>query len=318
MGAGAGRISLGGLLVFLTYLAQLFRPVRDLSHLATTVYSASAGAERIIEFLDAEPPVRDRAGALELDRVRGEVEFEGVTFRYPGTASPSLRDASITLQPGETVALVGAGGAGKSTLAKLLLRLLDPDAGTVRIDGHDLRAVTLASLREQVGILLQEPAVLDASVRDSIAYGRPDATEEEVVAAARAADANEFVCALPDGYDTRVGQRGRLLSGGQRQRLAIARAHLRDTPVLVLDEPSTALDADAVERILRPLGRLMQGRTTLVISHDLLLAGRADRIVVLEDGVIVEQGSHAALLAAGGRYARRYARHVEAPPEAVA
>jgi ABC-type multidrug transport system fused ATPase/permease subunit len=160
--------------------------------------------------------------------------------------------------------------------------------------------------------------VLDASVRDNIAYGRPDATEAEIVAAARAADAHEFVCALPDGYDTRVGQRGRLLSGGQRQRLAIARAHLRDTPVLVLDEPSTALDAEAVERILRPLGRLMQGRTTLVISHDLLLAGWADRIVVLEDGVIVEQGSHAALLAAGGRYARRYARHLAAAPEAVA
>ncbi|MGW0878712.1 ABC transporter ATP-binding protein [Streptomyces sp. NPDC002671] len=299
-----GQLSLGGLLVFLALIGKLYGPVRDLSHLGTTFYAASASAERIIELLDQRPQVAEAPDARRIGRARGAVEFDGVWFRYPGTANWALSDVSFRVAPGETLALVGASGAGKSTVAKLQLRFYDPDRGAVRLDGTDLRELRLADVRESVAVVLQETLVFHGTVRDNIAYGRPEATEADIVAAARAADAHEFIERLPDGYDTMVGQRGRTLSGGQCQRLAIARAMIRDAPVLLLDEPTTGLDAGSGRRIMDPLRRLMAGRTTVVISHNLLTVRDATRIVVLDHGRVVEQGPHAELLGRDGPYAR--------------
>jgi ATP-binding cassette subfamily B protein len=297
------ELTLGELLVFITFLTRLFGPVRGLSRLVTSAYSASAAAERVIEVLDERPGITDSPDAVRLDRARGEVEFDSVLFRYPERSATALDGVSFTVRPGEVLALVGPSGAGKSTVTKLLLRFYDPDEGRVLLDGTDLRDLEVASLRDNVALVLQETLVFDGSVRDNIAFGRPGAGEEEIVAAARAADAHEFILALEDGYDTRLGERGRRLSGGQRQRIAIARAMVRDAPVLVLDEPTTGLDTESGQRIMEPLRRLMAGRTTIVISHNLLLVREASRIVLLERGRVVESGSHGELLARGGRYA---------------
>ncbi|MFE9451368.1 ABC transporter ATP-binding protein [Streptomyces sp. NPDC006739] len=299
-----GQLTLGGLLVFLALIGKLYGPVRGLSHLGTTFYTASASAERVIELLDQRPQVVESPGARHTGRARGAVEFDGVCFRYPDTASWALSDVSFQAAPGETLALVGASGAGKSTVAKLQLRFYDPDRGAVRLDGTDLRDLCLSDVRENVAVVLQETLVFHGSVRDNIAYGRPEATEAEIVAAARAADAHEFIELLPEGYDTMVGQRGRTLSGGQRQRLAIARAMIRDAPVLLLDEPTTGLDVRSGRRIMDPLRRLMAGRTTVVISHNLLTVRDATRIVVLDHGRVVEHGAHDELLERDGTYAR--------------
>jgi ABC-type multidrug transport system fused ATPase/permease subunit len=304
-----GRLSLGGLLVFLAYLTQLYSPIRGLSRLASTIYSASAGAERIIELLDERPTISDRTDARPLARAHGFVELDDVTFRYPGTARNALSSVSLRVAPGEVLALVGESGAGKSTIAKLVLRFYDPDGGAVRLDGDDLRDLRIADARANVALLLQETLVFDGSVRDNIAYGRPGCSGDEVRAAAKAADAHEFITALADGYDTLVGQKGRRLSGGQRQRIAIARALLRDAPVLVLDEPTTALDNASARRILDPLRRLMNGRATIVISHNLLVAADADWIVVLDQGEVAEEGTHDDLLTRHGLYAHLYRLH---------
>ncbi len=300
-----GGLTLGGMLVFIAYLTRLYGPVRDLSSLSNTVFKALAGAERVIELLDERPRVTD--GPVRLERVQGAVEFDDVWFAYDD--EPALRGVTLRVAPGERVALVGASGAGKSTIARMLLRFGDPEAGTVRLDGHDLRDLELASLRRNVALLLQETLVLHGSVRENIAYAKPDATDAEVEAAARAAGAHEFIARLPEGYATDLGERGRRLSGGQRQRIAIARALLADAPVLVLDEPTTGLDAE----LAASLDGLMDERTTLVISHDLLLTRDADLILVLDGGEIVERGRHDDLIANGGAYARQWEAHEGLP-----
>jgi ABC-type multidrug transport system fused ATPase/permease subunit len=304
-----GRLSLGGLLIFAAYLTQLYAPVRELGSLANYLFRAQAGAERVIELLDERPRVVDRPGARALGEVRGEVEIDTVTFRYPGAPSDALAGVDLSVGPGETLALVGPSGAGKSTLAKLLLRFYDPDRGGVRIDGWDLRDVTLESLRDRVSILLQESLILHGTVRENIAFARADASDEEIEAAAHAAGADAFIGELPDGYETEVGERGRRLSGGQRQRVAIARALVADAPVLILDEPSTGLDAEAKAALVGPLRELMRARTTIVISHDLLTTRDADRIAVLDGGRVVELGRHEELLGRGGLYARLWELH---------
>lgn len=268
---GAGELSLGGLLAFLAYLSQLYRPLGDLARLYSRVFEATAGAERVIELLDTRPRVVERPGARALPSARGALELRAVHFAYPGDR-PALSGLSLRLSPGRSVALVGASGSGKSTVAKLAVRFLDPDAGSLHLDGHDVRDLTLASLRHNVALLLQDAPLLDGTIADNVAYGRPAATAAEIAAALAATGLD-----LPP--ETPVGQRGRALSGGQRRRVALARALLQDAPVLILDEPTAGLDEPTAERVIP---RLLRGRATLLITHDRALAAVADEVVALE------------------------------------
>jgi ABC-type multidrug transport system fused ATPase/permease subunit len=285
-----GRLTIGGLLVFLAYVTQLYGPVRELGSIATSMFSAAAAAERVDELLAEGPSVRDAEDPVTpAGPLRGHVALGGVSFRYPGAGSPVLRDADLVVAPGEVVAVVGPNGAGKSTIAKLLVRFHDPAEGTVTLDGIDVRRLPLATLRGAVTLLAQEPLVFHGTIRENVALGRPGASQEELEAAAEAAGASAMIRSLPEGWDTVIGQRGRRLSGGQRQLVAIARALLRDAPVLVLDEPTTGLDARARAHLRGPLRRVMEGRTTLVISHEPEMIAAADRVVRLEEGRLVAE-----------------------------
>ncbi|SEL95291.1 ATP-binding cassette, subfamily B [Nonomuraea pusilla] len=288
LGVGAweiaeGRLTLGGLLAFAAYLALLYPAVQNIGELALNVSEAAAGSDRVMEVLQARPSVTDSPDAAPLvSRARGRVEFENVGFQYPGRPRPVLRDVSFVAEPGDLLVVTGPSGAGKSTLAKLLLRFYDPDQGAILLDGADIRTLRRDSLRDAVTVLHQETLLFSGTVRENIAYGRPGASSEDVVRAAELAGAHEFILRLPQGYDTPVGQRGRLLSGGQRQRIGIARAILRDTPVLVLDEPMTGLDEVTAARIMEPMRRLMHGRTTILITHDLRHLPEDARVIALE------------------------------------
>jgi ATP-binding cassette subfamily B protein len=301
-----GDITIGSLIVFVAYLATLQIQFGGLTGVYTNLQGARASIDRVVEVLDAPPEVVDRPGAVALAAVRGEVRLDEVWFGYE-RGRPVLRGVGFEARPGEVVAIVGPTGVGKSTLAGLVPRFFDPDRGRVLLDGHDLRDLRLETVRQSVSLVLQESFLFPFSIAENIAYGRPGASREEIEAAARAANVHEFVSGLPDGYDTVLGERGATLSGGERQRVAIARALLKDAPVLVLDEPTSALDAETEQSLLGALERLMAGRTTLVIAHRLSTIRRADRILVLSAGEIVERGDHDELIALGGAYARMHA-----------
>ncbi|MFE3773279.1 ABC transporter ATP-binding protein [Streptomyces sp. NPDC059122] len=309
----AGRMTLGQLLAFAAFIGYLYPPIRSLGKLGLTATAATAAADRLLEILDARPAVTDPAPARTIpfpQRAHGELTAHDVTFHYPNSPHHNaLESFSFTAHPGQFLVVTGPSGAGKSTLAALLLRFYDPDAGTIRLDGIPVDRLPLADLRRNITLLPQETLVLHDTIERNIACGReiPDPTHQEVVDAARAADAHAFVTALPDGYATVIAPATAALSGGQLQRIAIARAMLRDAPVLILDEPTTGLDTLAAQRILAPLHRLAAGRTTLVITHDLDLAATADRILVLDDGHLAESGTHTALLLRGGLYAELFA-----------
>ncbi len=279
----SGKLSLGGLLAFAAFMAQLFQPAQQLSGLAPIAGAAGASAERVLELLDMPSPVRESPTARDARTVHGRVSFEGVSASYPGSPDrPVLTGVTFGIGPGEVLAVMGPSGSGKSTLAKLLVRFLDPDAGTVRLDGHDFRDLTLSSLRQAVTLLPQQAPLFHTTIRDNIAYGRPEAPQSEIERAARNAGAHDFVMALPHGYHTKIGDDGFQLSGGQSQRIAIARAFLRGTPVLVLDEPTAGLDPQTAQLVITPLRHLMAGRTTVLITHDRVFARTADHILTLD------------------------------------
>jgi ATP-binding cassette subfamily B protein len=300
-----GALSTGDILIFLAYLGMLYQPMNTFSQSASVIQSASAQLRRVFELIDAAPDIADRKNAIMLKNVQGQVEFRNVTFSYD-SGSPVLLNLSLLAKPGQVVAIVGRTGAGKTTIASLLLRFYDPASGAILLDGHDLRDLQLDWLRRQTSIVLQDPVLFSATIAENIGFGLPGATPAQIEDAARRAQADEFIQKLPDGYNTMLGERGVNLSGGQRQRLSIARAFLKNAPILILDEPTSALDTHTEEALLTALRELMLGRTTFVIAHRLSTVRQADLIVVLENGKVAEQGGHDSLLERDGIYAKMF------------
>jgi ATP-binding cassette subfamily B protein/subfamily B ATP-binding cassette protein MsbA len=303
-----GEISPGAVLVFLAYLASLYGPLNTITYMASMFQQAAAAADRVVEVMNIAPDVQERTDATEIP-LTGHIRCEAVTFGYEPDR-PVLRNVSFEARPGEVIGIVGSTGAGKTTLISLILRFFDPQSGRIVLDGVDVRDMRVRALRRQVAIVLQESLILPLSVAENIAYGRPEATRQEIVAAAVAANAASFVERLPDGYDTVLGELGMTLSGGERQRLAIARAFLKDAPILLLDEPTAALDATTESLVLDALARLIHRRTTLVIAHRLSTLRDADRILVLDHGAVAEQGTHETLIADGKLYARLWSQQM--------
>ena len=308
----SGALTPGVLVVFFLYLGKMYKPMRELSKMSDTYSKALIGWERIKDFLSIDLQVRDLPGAQTAPNFKGTIELEHVSFGYlPGRLV--LKDLSLQMKPGQVAALVGATGSGKSTLISLIPRFYDPQSGAVKIDGVDVRKYKRKTVRQQISLVLQDTLLFRASIAQNIAYGKPEATHSEIVEAARLANADEFVDRLPEGYNTMIGERGVTLSGGQRQRIAIARAIIRNSPILILDEPSTGLDAASEKLVLEGLERLMENRTTIMVAHRLATIQKADVIFVLRDGAIVERGCHEELLAANGLYAQFY--HLQSKKE---
>ena len=305
-----GVLTVGTLVAFLSYLQSLYGPIRSLVEIDNVFQQAIAAGERIFELLDEEPEITDAPDAVELGPIEGKVAFEDVHFCYP-TGDEVLHDVGFTMAPGEVVALVGRSGAGKTSIANLVCRFYDPTHGRILVDGRDLREVKLETLRSQIAVVLQDTFLFNTTVRDNLLYGKPDATEEEMVAATKAAYAHEFVLELPDGYDTELGERGVKLSGGQKQRLALARAILADPRILILDEATSSVDAEAEYLIQQALESVLVGRTALVIAHRLSTIRNADKIIALENGRILEVGDHGELIARDGLYSQLYRRQIE-------
>ena len=299
----AGTMTVGALTVFLAYLAKFFQPIRDLAQMTNTIAQVSVAFERVVALMDTDKVIPETATPTNPSQLHGEIIFHHVAFGYDPEL-PVLRDISVTIKPGEMVGIVGATGCGKSTIASLIPRFRDPDAGGITIDGVDVRDYALRKLRAQIGFVLQDTVLLRGTVRDNIGFGRPDATEDEIVEAAKLANAHEFITRMPNGYDSVVGDRGMTLSGGQRQRIGIARALIRDNPILILDEPTAALDAESEHLVVEAMERLVAGRTVIAIAHRLSTLRNADKIIVVEDGVVSEDGSHDHLLALDGVYAQ--------------
>jgi subfamily B ATP-binding cassette protein MsbA len=298
----AGTMTAGALTVYLAYLAQFFKPVKDLASMTSAIAQTTVALERIQNILAADDVIAEKSGAVDPGRAKGAITFENVAFAYSEEASV-LRDVSLHIEPGQIVGVVGPTGSGKSTVLSLIPRFYDATSGRVLIDGVDVTDYKLSALRAQVGFVLQETVLFRGTIRENIAYGRPGATDDEIVAAAKIANADEFITRMPHGYDSMVGERGDTLSGGQRQRIGIARAVVRNSPIMILDEPTAALDPESEALVIEALRRLMQGRTVIMIAHRLSTIRDADKIIVLKEGVVAEQGSNDELIAQGGIYA---------------
>jgi ABC-type multidrug transport system fused ATPase/permease subunit len=309
----AGVMTAGGLTVFLSYLNKFFKPVQDLATMTNTIAQAAVGVDRIRAILEADTIIPQRPEARDPQALKGEIEFQNVAFSYNDEAKV-LTDVSFKIKAGQMVGVVGPTGCGKSTIVSLIPRFYDPTSGSVKIDGVDLRDYKFLPLRDQIGYVLQETILFAGSVRDNIAYGQKDVTDAQIHEAAKLANADEFIQRMPHGYDTMVGERGDTLSGGQRQRIGIARAIVRNNPILILDEPTAALDTESEQLVMEALERLMKGRTVITIAHRLSTIRNADKIVVLKGGVVAEEGSHDELLARSGVYAELYKIQFSSPP----
>jgi len=313
----AGVMTVGALTVYLSYLNKFFKPVKDLATTTNAIAQAAVGVERIRAILETDTIIPEKGDAIETPPVRGEIEFEHVAFAYD-VANPVLQDVSFTIKPGQLVGIVGPTGSGKSTVVSLIPRFYDTIKGTVRIDGHDVKDLKLKSLREQIGYVLQDTALFRGTIAENIAFGRPTASREEIIAAAELANAHEFISKMAQGYDTMVGERGSTLSGGQRQRIGIARVMVRNNPILLLDEPTAALDSESEKLVIEALERLMKGRTVITIAHRLTTIRDADQIIVIAGGVVAESGTHDELMAKNAIYAQLHRTQFDEAAQATA